>query len=260
MEDIEIKLEGGNSNSAVVKVGNTVRRAMGKSSPSVHRLLRFLEVQGFQRSPRVLGVDEKGREILTYIQGSCQISTGVWRSKDILVSAATLLRELHDATASYPDSTSEVWGYEYPDSNRHEIICHNDFGLYNVVIDGNTCAGVIDFDLAGPGPRIRDVAYAAYWFVPISQHAMDMKNYANADVENGCSRLKEFCNIYGIDLNLTFLDMVSEVLHDMANEDMMIGLIGSEQTALLKQDGHLDHWAGEALAFHEYRHSIEANL
>ena len=260
LKDIEVKLEGGNSNSTVLKVGNTVRRAMGESSPSVHRLLRFLEDKNYQKSPRMLGIDEKGREILTYINGTCEISADAWMSQDILVSAATLLRELHDTTAQYPSNSDEVWGYEYPDRDRHEVICHNDFGLYNVVIDNNVCAGVIDFDLAGPGPRIRDVAYAAYWFVPVSQRALDMKLYAIADVKNCCRRLKQFCRICGVDLDIKFMDMISEVLHDMADEDLMFRQIGAEQTAVLKNEGHLSHWSGEANAFDEYRDAIETKL
>lgn len=260
MKDIEIELTGGNSNSSVVRVANTVRRSIGKSSPAVHRLLRFLADQGYQGSPRYLGEDEQGREILSYIQGSCKIDARAWMSEDILVSAATLLKGLHEATAQYPIKDGETWGYEYPDPNQHETICHNDFGLYNVVIDDNACVGVIDFDLAGPGPRIRDVAYAAYWFVPISQRALDMKSYAIADVENGCRRLKRFCNICGVNLDLMFLQMISEVLHDMADENLMIRQIGTKQTAVLKSQGHLDHWSGEALAFDRYQHTLAAIL
>lgn len=52
MQEIEESLTGGNTNSAVVKVGNTVLRTMGRTmgrtSPSVHRLLRFLQEQGYK--------------------------------------------------------------------------------------------------------------------------------------------------------------------------------------------------------------------
>jgi len=53
--------------------------------------------------------------------------------------------------------------------------------------------------------------------------------------------------------------MVSEVLQDMADENLMVQSIGAEQTALLKRDGHLDHWLGEALAFDQYIET-ESNL
>ena len=260
MNDDEIELKGGNSNACVMKVGNTVRRAMGKQSPTIHRVLQFLAINGFKGSPRFIGIDGKGREVLTYLHGSCQISEKVWISEEVLLSAATLLKEFHDVIARFPRNSEDIWGYEYLDKNRHDTICHNDFGLYNVVVNDSICSGVIDFDLAGPGPRIRDVAYAAYWFVPISQNALDMKPYALADVDNGCERLKKFCEICNVSANYEFLDMVSEVLHDMADEDMMIRMIGAEQTQRLKSDGHLKHWTNEALAFVKYRSRIELEL
>jgi hypothetical protein len=87
-----------------------------------------------------------------------------------------------------------------------------------------------------------------------------MKPYALADVDNGCERLKKFCRICNVRANYEFLDMVSEVLHDMADEDIMIRMIGAEQTHRLKNDGHLKHWTNEAIAFDEYRGSIELEL
>jgi len=252
----EIELAGGNSNQSVVKIGNTVRRTMGASSPTVHRLLKFLEKQGFNASPKVLGIDDQGREILSYIEGRCDITEDAWESDSILISAALLLKNLHEAMSDYARHPDDSWGYEYPDKNQHEIICHNDFGLYNVVIENDRCGGVIDFDLAGPGPKLRDVAYAVYWFVPISQSADDMKKYAIRDIENGSKRLKAFCNTYGVAADGKLLDMISEVLHNMADENVMLALIGAEQTSKLKLDGHLDHWALEALAFDQYRATI----
>lgn len=58
---------GGNLNQAV-RVGDTVRRRAGPWTPAVHSLLRYLEQAGFE-APRVLGIDEQGREILGYIAG-----------------------------------------------------------------------------------------------------------------------------------------------------------------------------------------------
>ena len=52
-----------------MRVGDTVRRATGPWTPAVHALLRHLESVGFDAAPRVLGVDERGREVLTYLEG-----------------------------------------------------------------------------------------------------------------------------------------------------------------------------------------------
>lgn len=64
---VEIPLDGG-SRSTVVRVGQTVRRASHSWSPAVLDLLRHLECEGFAGAPRALGVDDQGREVLTYIR------------------------------------------------------------------------------------------------------------------------------------------------------------------------------------------------
>ena len=68
-EQAEIPLAGGDVTEGVVRVGDTVRRPVGLHSPLVHALLAHLESVGFAGAPRFLGVDEAGREVLSYIDG-----------------------------------------------------------------------------------------------------------------------------------------------------------------------------------------------
>ena len=260
MVEKEIPLTGGNTNGAVVRVGNTVRRALRPPSATVHRLLDFLEHQGFGGSPRFLGIDASGRETLSFIDGYCGISPSAWCSDSIIETTAQGLRNLHDITAYYPANRDDKWGFTYSDPARHEVICHNDFGLYNIVTDDNKFQGIIDFDLAGPGPRIRDIAYAAYWLTPLSQSAEDMKPFALDDLSQNCRRLKLFCNSYGVEADMSLLDMVNEILHMMSSETAMIDLFGCDVASSLKRDGHLQHWHKEAQAFDVYRTDIERIL
>ncbi|GAB2555332.1 hypothetical protein JOD18_004416 [Gracilibacillus alcaliphilus] len=72
----EEKLTGGNV-SAVYRVGNTVRRTLKPESLRIHRLLKHLEDKQFHYAPKFLGIDEQGREILSFFAGrswqlSCQ--------------------------------------------------------------------------------------------------------------------------------------------------------------------------------------------
>ena len=53
----------------VVRVGRTVRRPVRPHTAAVHALLRHLEAAGFDGAPRVLGIDAKNREVLTYLPG-----------------------------------------------------------------------------------------------------------------------------------------------------------------------------------------------
>lgn len=214
MLEPEIALDGGNVNAGVVRVGDTVRRNLSRSSPTVHRLLLHIAAKGFKGSPRFLGIDDQKREILSYFDGEVGVHPCIWEEDDTLVADAELLRLYHDATEDFPASESDDWTFSYPDRRRHEVICHNDFAPYNFVFRARIPYAVIDFDLAGPGPRLRDVAYAAYWMTPIAFSAPDMKPYAEADVGKGSERLKRFCAHYGVPADQALLDMLMEVLVD----------------------------------------------
>ena len=73
----EQPLPGGNAGGAVL-AGGTVRRPAGPWTPAVHALLRHLEARGFAGAPRVLGLDEQGREILTYLPGETVGTARPW--------------------------------------------------------------------------------------------------------------------------------------------------------------------------------------
>jgi hypothetical protein len=59
-------LRGGSVNT-VVRAGDTVRRRPG--GRFVHELLGFFERSGWGGAPRFLGLDEQGREILSFVEG-----------------------------------------------------------------------------------------------------------------------------------------------------------------------------------------------
>ena len=63
----EVRLDGGRAGGAV-RVGDTVRRAAGPWTPAVHGLLSHLAGQEFAGSPRPLGTDRQGREVLTFLE------------------------------------------------------------------------------------------------------------------------------------------------------------------------------------------------
>lgn len=87
-----------------------------------------------------------------------------------LVAAAGLLRAYHDATAGFVAPADAGWQGPIPDG-APEVICHNDVAPYNVVFRERRPVALIDFDMAAPGPRVWDVAYAIYRFAPL--HAPD---------------------------------------------------------------------------------------
>jgi len=244
-------------NAGVVRVGDTVRRDTSAVSPTIHALLLHLEQQGFSASPRLLGIDEQGREILSFFDGETGIPNYIWQEDEPLVAAAKMLRAYHDATLDFVAPASAQWGFSYPDRQRHEVICHNDFAPYNFVYKDQLPYALIDFDLAGPGPRLRDIAYAAYWMTPLSFHSDDMKGFAEADVKAQSRRLYLFCATYGVPVDRALFDMIAEQLSFMGSERAMQQVLGAEGAAKLKREGHLDHWQREAEAFQTHRLRLE---
>jgi hypothetical protein len=66
----EVPLDGGFANRGlVVRVGDTVRRPQRTTSAAAHALLQHLQDVSFDGAPRFLGVDSRGREVLSYIPG-----------------------------------------------------------------------------------------------------------------------------------------------------------------------------------------------
>jgi Ser/Thr protein kinase RdoA (MazF antagonist) len=180
MTDREIALKGGRVTAGVVRVADTVRRPLGAHSPFVHAVLRHLEARGLEGVPRFLGVDAKGREILTFLPGDVPTELGNFSDLQ-LAAAARLLRRFHDASAD-----CELKG-------ECEIICHGDPGPCNSVFVDELPVGMIDFDAMRPGFRREDVGYATWLWL-----SMGDERFAP---ELQGQRLAAFAEAYGaIDL------------------------------------------------------------
>src|SRR5437588_3199947 len=98
----EVPLHGGTTNAGLVtRVGDTVRRPLRPTSAATRALLDHLERVGFEGAPRYLGVDDRGREVLSYIPGQAAIPAYPdWAmTGEALISVAQLMRRYHDAVA-----------------------------------------------------------------------------------------------------------------------------------------------------------------
>ncbi|MBN8251261.1 hypothetical protein LZP85_08665 [Priestia flexa] len=91
-------LTGGNV-SAVYRKGSTVRRDVKPNSFQIHKVLTHLEKKNFNFAPKFLGVDEKNREVLSFIEGEAgnyPLKAYMW-SDETLKDIAKMLRLYHDA-------------------------------------------------------------------------------------------------------------------------------------------------------------------
>ncbi|MGE0543467.1 MAG: phosphotransferase enzyme family protein [Dehalococcoidia bacterium] len=179
--------------------------------------MRHLEDKGFEGTPKALGIDEQGREVLSFVPGEVvgQRGGGVppayVREVGTLAGVARLLRRYHDATVGFVAPDDAAWAYQVGAPHSGEVICHNDVGPWNVVFSDGRPIAFIDFDTAAPGPRAWDIAYALYRFVP----------YVPDDVcaiigwpqpPDRPARLRTFCEAYGLENWDGILDvMVSRI-------------------------------------------------
>jgi Phosphotransferase enzyme family len=165
----EVTLVGGTANRGqVVRVGDTVRRPQRPTSPPTHALLQHLAAVGFTGAPRLLGIDDQRREVLSYIPGTAVTPPyPAWALTDqALVSVAGLVRDFHRAVATF-DPAPHAWPPSPPDPFAGELVSHNDLNLDNVVFRDGRAVALIDFDLASPGSRVWDVACAARLWAPL---------------------------------------------------------------------------------------------
>src|SRR3954452_17075317 len=96
-----VPLGGGRRSAGVVRIGDAVHRPVRPWTPAVHAVLRHLELVGFPGAPRVVGFDEQGREVLTFLDGETVGERRPWPrwvdADATLGDVGAWLRRLHDA-------------------------------------------------------------------------------------------------------------------------------------------------------------------
>jgi Ser/Thr protein kinase RdoA (MazF antagonist) len=235
-DEPEVSLVGGTANRGrVVRVGETVRRPLRPTSPATHALLRHLQEVGFTGAPQFLGVDEQGREVLSYVHGTAVTPPyPAWALTDeALASVADLLRDYHRAVSTF-DPSSHAWPESPPAPFADELISHNDVNLDNVVFRDGRAIALIDFDLASPGCRVWDVACAARLWTPLRPD-----RYID-DARRGqvLRRFRLFVDSYGLP-EADRRDLVTAV---RLNHEWLYDIVGTAAA-----DGHAgfsEYWAG----------------
>lgn len=243
----EVPLPGGTANTGlVVRVGGTVRRPLRPTSAATHALLRHLEDVGFSEAPRLLGVDDRGREVLSYVPGHAVTPPYPrWAlGEDALVSVAQLVRRYHEAVLSF-DATVHRWSPALPPAFSGEgLVTHNDLNLDNIVFRDGLAVALIDFDLAAPGSRLWDVACAARLWSPL-RSPVDVDDARRA---RALERFRVFVRAYGP----TGADAASLVGAVRANHDWLYDIVGT--AAVAGHPGYSEYWTAAAAARAERTH------
>src|SRR5271165_5836922 len=100
----------------VFRVGDTVRRVAGPWTPTVHSLLRHIRDHGFDLAPLPGGLDDQGREILSYIPGDTVGDAIPWPDwvwdEGILAQMGEVTAQYHRAVAGFRPGPAAQWQWE----------------------------------------------------------------------------------------------------------------------------------------------------
>lgn len=222
----------------IVRVGNTVRRPTGAWTPAVHDLLAHLQRKEFDGAPRVLGVDEQGREVLTFLPGDVVYPDHLYllTSADALAAIAGLIREFHDATRDFEITDSYQWSDRGSDPQGGDLLCHNDLAPWNLIHDRGRWS-FIDWDLAAPGRRSWDLAWALLTLVPLMPGS-------DPGEDRILERIDVFRRTYGAgDMGADVIDVAVERCAREAHLIRTLGVRGEPPYNQLLSEGHDKIWA-----------------
>jgi Ser/Thr protein kinase RdoA (MazF antagonist) len=140
-----------------------------------------------------------------------------------ITAAGALLRRYHDVAVSFIAPRDAQWRTVAP--GRHEIICHYDWAPYNALFRGHEPVVMLDWDSAGPGTRLWDVALAAYQWVPLFPILDGVSHNRVLPLPQRAARLATFCQGYGgvrpaeaIDALVEELPFHAELIQRLADE------------------------------------------
>ena len=254
LNDKKIVLKRGNV-SEVFSDGEVVYRDLKPQSKSIHRLLLHLEKKGIGFTPRFLGISEDNMEMLSFVEGETiddyPLQNDINNKIITIRQAAQMLKAFHDGTVDFKLNPEDIWFLEYKGELQKEVICHNDFAPYNVTFKNFKPVGLIDFDTACPGPRIWDIAYAVYRFVPLSEEVYDMntrqyRQYSkSADSLERKLLLNEFLDSYGMGNASEVLQSLLLRLQDLVKLFDDECLKGNDAFIKMKESGHQQFYLRE---------------
>lgn len=178
----EEPLGGGNNAREVVRVGDTVHRARDAGSGFAARVLAYLESAGYPYAPRYLGVDDGGRDILSYIPGQTTDHPSQ-RADGAYTRGGAMLRLLHETTAGHRLAAGR------------DCVLHGDPGPFNTIFWQGLPVAFIDWSSCRPGDRRDDLGYLAWTWciqsqghVPIAEQARHLRElrdgYGGIEPEN----------------------------------------------------------------------------
>lgn len=184
--------------AGALRVGDTVRRRIGEWTPAVHALLEFLEEVGFDGAPRLLGRDDEGWEILSFVPGQAPTDGGLAAlPESALLSTSRLLRRLHEVTASFARRSGVAWVHPARTDGPRLVVCHNDIAPRNTIYRDEVAVAFVDWDFARPEVPAWDVAHLVWQFCPLDDDA-GCRGRGFAESPDRTARMAALVDAYGL--------------------------------------------------------------
>ncbi len=242
----------------IIQNDDSVHRPVHYWTSAVHGLLEYLDSVGFESVPRVLGFDEQGREILNFIKG--ESGPAGWAkitSDEGLSRFARYLRKYHDAVRDYKPSADSKWAYGHDQLEPGEIICHGDFGPWNIVWDGDEPVGIIDWDMARPAKPEFDILYALEFATPFRNDEEAIKWHHFTEIPDRKHRIAVFLEAYGTDLIPDIAKKVADMEREVNVGARTIASHGIEPQATWLKDGTLAKFDDQAKWIEDNKHLFQ---
>jgi Ser/Thr protein kinase RdoA (MazF antagonist) len=236
----EQELRGGNASGRVVRVGTTVRKPWTPGSAAAQAYVAELRSRGID-APRPLGRDERGRQVIEYVDGSLAQDHMPLADGD-LRRVGAMIRDIHDASEGIPLPDPSGATMLLP-ADSPDLLCHNDLAPWNLVTGDRWI--FIDWDGAGPSTRLWDLAYAAQAFGML---------VGGEPVEDAARRLRALVDGYGADARLRDALPAAMARRTAAMYELLRSSseTGAQPWATMFRTGHGEHWraAAEYVATH----------
>jgi Phosphotransferase enzyme family len=238
LDQPEIPL-GGTKALGVVRVGDTVRRRVGPWSPVVHGLLRHLESVGFDGAPRFIGIDDSGREILSFHPGVRISDEPDLAEDDVLADVARLVRGFHDASTGFvPPPGAPRWEGSV-DPEGGSLVLHGDLAPWNVIVGAGRLT-LIDWDDVWVGRVEWEIAYVLQTFVPLWPDALSDHDTVR--------RIRLFAGAYGLSGSVlrAAIDLVPARCRAMGESNRLRAAMGNQAFVRAVAQGIDNHWLSSA--------------
>lgn len=222
----------------VLRRGDRVHRTAGPNARDVHALLRHLAANGFGGSPRALGFDADGREVLSFVPG--RVSAKPYPAEFLTLAGCRaigrLLRRAHDASRDFVPPPGARWFRPNPRPDEPAVMTHGDLHPANIVWTDGEPVAFIDWDLTSLAPAVVDLGYLAWRLAPLRSSEW-ARAAGYVDEPDRVARLAALLEGYG---RHTATEVVDALVEFLQIEQQLIterGGAGLRPWAALRADG-----------------------